>query len=146
MAKKPSVIRAEVERICSSPGFENADRLKDLLRYTVEKSLAGRAHELKEYTLGVDVFARGEAFDPKLDSLVRVTAGKLRLRLKEYYVENPSSQLRIEYPSGSYAPEFSEQPINRGWMLWTGAAVALLMVVGTAAWIVPSPNPYISQP
>ncbi len=152
-ALDPAAIRSEVERICASRGFENADRLKTLLRYTVEKRLAGSAHLLKEYTLGVDVFGRGDEFNPKSDSLVRVTAGKLRLRLKEFYVENPSSQIRIEYPSGSYVPEFIELtaepdlPTNprslprRGSMPWVAVAAALLVVAGTASWIVSSHKP-----
>lgn len=140
MAIKPATVRGEVERICSSPGFQNAERLKELLRYTVEKSLAAGASELKEYSIGVDVFGRGESFDPKTDSLVRVTAGKLRLKLKEYYAANPSSQIRIEYPSGSYAPRFVELPVNRRWMPWAAGAAgaaALLVLVG-AVGVIPS--------
>jgi hypothetical protein len=137
MPNRRDVIRLEVERICSSRGFENADRLKELLRYTVEKSLAGRAQELKEYALGIDVFGRGDDFDPKLDSLVRVTAGKLRQRLKEYYAENASGGIRIEYRSGSYAPEFvAQQRTHRQWPLWAGAAVVLMLIAGTAAMVI----------
>lgn len=151
MAMKSRAIRSEVERICSSRGFENADRLKDLLRYTVEKTLAGSASEIKEYTLGVDVFGRGDGFDPKTDSLVRVTAGKLRLRLKEYYANNPTSQIRIEFPPGSYTPVFVEQDITsdhytqphtgRRWMRWTGPAAALLALAGTISWMSASRRP-----
>ena len=55
----------------------------------------------------MDVFGRGEAFDPKIDSIVRVQARKLRARLKEYYAgEGLQDQIRIEYQKGSYVPRF----------------------------------------
>ena len=75
-------VRAACERIASSPGFRNSDRMVRFLRFVVEKTLAGAAGELKEYLLGVEVFDRAESFDPKLDTIVRVEARRLRTTLK----------------------------------------------------------------
>ena len=76
-----------------------------LLRYIVEETLAGRGNELKEYTLGVAVLGRGSQFDPRLDSIVRVQASKLRARLAAYYkVPELNDSILIELPRGSYEP------------------------------------------
>lgn len=78
-------ITAELDRILASKGFANAGRLSRLLRYVVERTLAGEADQLKEYAVGVEVFDRDDKYDPRLDSIVRVEAGRLRSRLEEYY-------------------------------------------------------------
>ena len=51
----------------------------------MQAAVEGRQESLKEYSIGVDVFERSPDFDPKLDSIVRVQAGRLRLKLTEYY-------------------------------------------------------------
>ena len=100
-------ITAEVDRILVSKGFANAGRLSRLLRYVVEKTLAGEADQLKEYVVGVEVFDRDEKYDPRLDSIVRVEAGRLRSRLDEYYNgEGAASPLRISLPRGGYVAQF----------------------------------------
>jgi TolB-like protein/Flp pilus assembly protein TadD len=103
----PDAVRAHLRRLLLSQRIASADSIARLLKYTVEKTLAGEPGELKEYTLGMDVFGRGEAFDPKIDSIVRVQARKLRARLEEYYAgEGLQDQIRIEYHKGSYVPRF----------------------------------------
>jgi TolB-like protein/Flp pilus assembly protein TadD len=103
----PDAVRAHLRRLLASERIASADSIVRLLKYTVEKTLAGESGVLKEYTLGIDVFGRGEAFDPKIDSIVRVQARKLRARLKEYYAgEGLQDQIRIEYHKGSYVPRF----------------------------------------
>ena len=103
----PDAVRAHLRRLLASERIASADSIVRLLKYTVEKTLAGEPGALKEYTLGIDVFDRGEAFDPKIDSIVRVQARKLRARLKEYYAgEGLQDQIRIEYHKGSYVPRF----------------------------------------
>ena len=80
------------------------------LRLTVEHTLAGRAEELKEYLLGVEVFDRKEAYDPRVDPIVRVEARRLRAKLKEYYEgDGCADPVRIEFLSGGYAPRVSLQ-------------------------------------
>ena len=94
-------VRAELDRILASKGFANAGRLSKLLRYVVEKTLAGETDQLKEYAVGIEVFERDEKYDPRLDSIVRVEAGRLRSRLDEYYnADGSSSPIRIALASG----------------------------------------------
>lgn len=75
------------------------------LRFCVEETLAGRASDLKEFTLGLAVFDRPEDFDPRTDPIVRVEARRLRDKLGIYYAnEGASDDLLIELPKGGYAP------------------------------------------
>jgi adenylate cyclase len=107
--------RAQLERILASAGFATTDRLSRFLRYVVERSLAGEADQLKEYVIGRDVFDRDEQYDPRLDSIVRVEAGRLRTKLDEYY-NGPgrADALVIHLRRGSYAPVFeSRQPASQ---------------------------------
>jgi TolB-like protein len=100
-------ITAEVDRILASKGFANAGRLSRLLRYVVNRTVAGEADQLKEYVVGVEVFDRDEKYDPRLDSIVRVEAGRLRSRLEEYYHgEGAASSIRISLPRGGYLAQF----------------------------------------
>lgn len=60
---------------------------------------------IKEYSVGIEVFHRGDAFDPRMDNIVRAEARKLRARLAKYYAtEGSADQVRFEFPKGSYAP------------------------------------------
>lgn len=100
-------IRAEVERITASKGFASAARITKLLRYVVDKTLAGETDQLKEYSVGVEVFDRDSSYDPRIDSIVRVEAGRLRTRLDEYYNgEGAASPIRISLPRGGYVAAF----------------------------------------
>lgn len=107
-------VRAELDRILASKGFTAAGRLSKLLRYVVEKTLAGETDGLKEYAVGVEVFERGQSYDPRLDSIVRVEAGRLRSRLDEYYNADGSSGIRISLPRGGYSAKFERrEPVAR---------------------------------
>ena len=97
-------VTAQLERILANKGFANAGRLSRLLRYVVERTLAGEADQLKEYAVGVEVFDRDDKYDPRLDSIVRVEAGRLRSRLDEYYNgEGAQDEVRIVLPRGGYS-------------------------------------------
>ena len=78
-------VRAALDRILDGPTFTAARGLSKLLRYLVDEKLSGRENQLKEYSLGVEVFGRGESFNPKTDTIVRVQARRLRAKLDEYY-------------------------------------------------------------
>jgi hypothetical protein len=78
-------IRAQVAQILATPHFSKSQTLCKFLRFIVDLTIDGKAHELKEYRLGVDVFERGVQFDPRTDLIVRLQAAKLRSRLAEYY-------------------------------------------------------------
>jgi hypothetical protein len=109
MPKKLShkVILRALEKISSIRTFRFAERQQSFLRYIVRETLDGRAAQLKEYSIGIAVFGKGEAFDPRLDSIVRVEARKLRARLAKYAeTEGKNDSVRFELPVGSYAPVF----------------------------------------
>lgn len=106
-------VRAELDRVLASKGFQNAGRLSRLLRHVTEKTLAGDADQLKEYSVGVEVFDRDASYDPRLDSIVRVEAGRLRSRLDEYYAHaGAASEIRIELPRGGYVAQFTRREPN----------------------------------
>jgi hypothetical protein len=75
-------VKLALAKVLASKAFSSSERMSALLRYLVEHSLGGNAP--KEYAIGVDVFERGESFDPKVDSIVRIYAGKVRARLLKY--------------------------------------------------------------
>lgn len=102
-------IREQLERLLAHPLFANSKRYPALLAYAVEQTLLGNAAELKERSIGVEVFGRTPSYDANADPVVRITAGEVRKRLTQYYYE-PShrGELIIELPTGSYVPLFRE--------------------------------------
>ncbi len=101
------VVLRELQDILASPHFCNSKRYPALLRYIVEKTLAGEADHLKERTLGIEVFERQSSYDTNADTVVRYTAGEVRKRLSLYYHELDRKPLvQISLPAGSYVPEF----------------------------------------
>jgi TolB-like protein/tetratricopeptide (TPR) repeat protein len=104
-------VREHVRRLLQFRGFVHARQLSSLLSYTIEETLAGRGAQIKEITIGIDVFGRPPSFDPRVDPIVRVQATKLRIRLKEYYEsEGAGEALRIAFPKGGYVPVIETGP------------------------------------
>ena len=102
-------VRNQLEKILSSPEFIRNDRLSKFLRFVVEQRLEGKAAELKESLVGIEVFGRRPGFDPRQDSVVRTEAAKLRARLSQYYAsEGAADAVVIELPKGGYTPVFRE--------------------------------------
>jgi TolB-like protein/Tfp pilus assembly protein PilF len=101
------VAREELARVLASELFRSPERHRNFLRYVVEETLDGRGDHIKEYSLGITVFERGESFDPRLDTIVRTEARRLRAKLVKYYeTEGHLNPVRIEFLKGSYVPEF----------------------------------------
>jgi hypothetical protein len=85
-ANPPSgAVEAALERVLSSAAFSSSPGLRRFLEFVVRQSIAGEDDRIKEYTIGVEVFARGPRFNPRCDSIVRVEAYKLREKLLDYY-------------------------------------------------------------
>jgi adenylate cyclase len=104
----PAAIRDELARVLDSDEFSGSARLREMLRYLVDESIAGRAARLKGYRIAVDVFGRGADFDADADPLVRIQAGRLRRALERYYgAAGAANPLRIAVPKGGYAPTFT---------------------------------------
>jgi len=103
----PNEIRTELEKVLSSSVFTTADRMRRFLRLVVEETLEGRGDNLNELLLGMAVYDRDKKFDPRVDSIVRVDAGRLRAKLREFYASDGiGSSIRIEIPKGSYKAMF----------------------------------------
>ncbi len=100
-------IRTELGKVLSSSLFSTAHRMRRFLRLVVEETLEGRGDNLNELLLGISVYDRDKNFDPRVDSIVRVDAGRLRAKLREFYAsEGASSSIGIEIPKGSYKAVF----------------------------------------
>lgn len=153
-----TAIREQLERILSDPLFRNSKRYPNLLRYIVEHTLDGHKAELKERTLGVEVFGRNPGYDTNADPIVRATAGEIRKRIAQYYHEpGRDSELRIDLVPGSYVPEFGppvpsvaprpialapaavQAPGRHGWLRYVSAGFAVCaLAVGllyTKPWV-----------
>lgn len=106
-------VRETLERLLASETFGRSERARELLRYLVERQLAGEADRLKGFAIAVDVFGRDAGFDSSTDAVVRVQAGRLRELLNQYFAtEGASEPVRIAIPRGSYVPTYEavEQP------------------------------------
>lgn len=99
------IIRTHLERIIQSPRFNASEKQKRFLKFIVEETLHGRAAQIKAYTVAIAVYDRPASFDPQVDPIVRVEAGRLRRALENYYLaSNEVSPARIEIPKGAYVP------------------------------------------
>lgn len=157
-------VRQQVEKIVASARFKDSGRSRRFLEFIVQQTLAGKSADLKENIVGVNVFDRNPDYDPRLDSIVRVEAGRLRTKLNDYYEqEGRDDRLVISLPKGSYVPDFTwrdlmpaetspansapDMPIRapksssrRNWL----AAAAILVLASTSLMSVvlkPSSNP-----
>jgi TolB-like protein len=154
-------IEEELDRILSSKVFATAQRSQAFLRYVVERSLIDEPPPLKEFSIAMDVFARGSDYDPSIDATVRVEAGRLRNRLREYYdVEGSGDPIYIDVPKGGYIPTFAfrngkngaakeitanvehaqsveiapRRRVPLGWSRWAVGGVTLLALVAAGLW------------
>ena len=151
-------VRRQLDRLLASAVFANAGRMSRFLKFVVEQTLAGEGERLKEYVIGVEVFDRDASYDPRLDSIVRVEAARLRSKLAEYYAgEGRGDAVVLSLPKGGYAsvatlgqrPAVNGAPRTNGAAAmssgqltqaadrprpaWRGWALAAVLVAGVAA-------------
>ena len=143
----------QIDKLINSHSLRGSESLCKLLRYLAEHSLDHPGVALKEYQIATEVLGRSGGFDPQSDSTVRVQAGRLRVKLEEYYShEGPEDAVVVELPKGSYALTFhvrtpsaalaevpaevrqsdersAAQSSNRGWAI---AVVALSVLLAAA--------------
>src|ERR1700691_94380 len=104
----PEMIRVQLDLLVRDEVFCSSKRSVKFLTYVVEQTLNGSADQIKERTIGVEVFGRKPSYDTNLDHVVRTAATELRKRLAIYYGdEKHRSELRISLLPGSYIPKFS---------------------------------------
>lgn len=100
-------IRQQLAKILINPQFVNSPNLRNFLSFIVEKTLAGEADGIKGYTVATQVLGRKADFDPNLDPIVRIMAGRLRRALEQYYlVQGKGDAVIIDVPRGAYVPLF----------------------------------------
>jgi hypothetical protein len=143
----------QIEHITKSHSLRGSESLCKLLLYLAKQSIDHPDAPLKEYQIATEVYGRHADFDPQSDSTIRVQAGRLRMKLAEYYAnEGSTDPLVAKIPKGSYhlvfEPRFGERPGRlapeqhevppaltnaAGW--WRAGAFALLtcLIVSLAA-------------
>ena len=155
----------QIDRLTNSHSLRGSESLCKLLRYLAERSPDHPPDHhvvtVKEYQIATEVFGRPAGFDPQADSTVRVQAGRLRVKLAEYYAtEGVDDPIIVELPKGSYVLSFRTrtapaaslhiadtshaereqkhsvvEPSNRGWAISVLVLSVLLAasLVGSAA-------------
>jgi hypothetical protein len=144
----------QIDRLASSHALHGSESLCKLLRYLAKHALDHPGVPIKEYQIATEVFGRSEDFDPQLDSMVRVQAGRLRAKLAEYYSSDGlEDSIGVEMPKGTYLLSFhhktptSARPHSgspqegdwdtarprQGYRLWLIAAFALGVVLAASA-------------
>jgi hypothetical protein len=110
-----------LELVLKSNTFARSDQLKRFLRYVCDMEIAGRAHEISEYSIGTEALGKPPGYSPGEDSSVRSRAHALRQKLQEFYeLEYTADTLRIEIRKGSYTPHF---------VRWEAPATTIAVVV-----------------
>ena len=95
--------RNQINRLVTSQVLHSSESLCKLLQYLAKHALDHPNTPLKEYQLATEVFGRRSDFDPQLDSTIRVQAGRLRLKLAEFYSsEGAQDPVIVELPKGTY--------------------------------------------
>jgi Tfp pilus assembly protein PilF len=153
-------VQAALSSVLESEPFRDAPQMRAFLSYVVSETLAGRCHTLKGYTIATMALGRPADFDPQIDPIVRVQAGRVRQALNEYYETESDAPIVIRLDKGSYTPTFerrdagpaasSELPVSelpasaqpkRLKMAKTAALVAALLAVSVMlAWLVAWPS------
>jgi hypothetical protein len=143
----------QIDRLVTSQTLHVSESLCKLLRYLATHAVEQPGVPVKEYQIATEVFARPADFDPQVDSTIRVQAGRLRVKLTEYYAsEGTEDPIVVELPKGTYALAFhhrvipsknhdiaeadrirTEPPIrSRSWMIATFLMAAVLIVAAVA--------------
>jgi len=133
-------------RVLASETFAEVFRLKKFLDYSVRETIAGRGDRLKGFVVACEVFEKDDPSDAQTTTVVRVEAGRLRRRLKDYYEnEGKNDPIRISMPKGGYSVSFSanertrstlsnrdlkpgKQPLYYRPFVWIGISALLIMV------------------
>jgi hypothetical protein len=143
----------QIDRLVTSQTLHGSESLCKLLRYLAAHAVEHPGVPIKEYQIATEVFGRPADFDPQVDSTIRVQAGRLRVKLTEYYAsEGPEDTIFVELPKGTYTLAFHHRTIpsknheatdasrselvpparSRSWMI-AAVSMALVLVVAIVA-------------
>ena len=107
-------VQAQVDKILASPGSATSPRHRGLLSHLVAMALEGRGGEIKEYTLGVELFGRGDSFDPQTDAIVRSEVSRLRAKLRAYYsADGRDDCVIVDLPTRSYSGKRPQKQLEQ---------------------------------
>src|SRR5215470_1473196 len=140
-------VREQVDRLIQSKTFHTSEAHRKLLQYLAERTLAGDADRLKEYTVALEAFGKPPSYDPKHDSIVRLQMGRLRQKLAVYYqAEANGDSVLVTIPKGAFKLAFEsniapavveiEPPNTRRRMLILLVAAAVALVWAVTATVV----------
>jgi hypothetical protein len=99
--------------VIGSPALQGSESLCRLIRYLANRAILAPGSAIREHEIAAEVFGRSAAFDPRIDSTVRVNVARLRAKLIDFY-NGPGAEDRIaiELPKGSYTPVFHPRPVE----------------------------------
>jgi hypothetical protein len=107
-----SASQAQIERILQNKTLRLSELQRRLLTYLAERSLAGEADDLKEYTIGIDAFGKPSSYDPRQESVVRMHVARLRQKLAEYYrTEGAADPIVVDVPKGGFKITFEPRQV-----------------------------------
>jgi hypothetical protein len=129
------------QRVAASKGLTSSTLLSKFLLYVCDRQLRGRATEITEYQIGVQVFGRRTNYNPNDDNIVRQYARLFRKRLDNYFDgEGRQETIRISIPRGAYIPVFHAQnhlsSLGEEASLYGGGTAQQELEVTTAAVVV----------
>ncbi|MBV8846712.1 MAG: hypothetical protein JO307_28220 [Bryobacterales bacterium] len=113
MVLELEALHSQIHRILQSRAFRTSEVQRNLLSYLAEKSISGNADALKEYVVGLDVFAKPATYDPRQESTVRMHVARLRQKLAEYYrFEGADDPIIVDLPKGGFKVTFEPRAIE----------------------------------
>jgi len=113
MVTELGATQAQIQRILQSKAFRTSEVHRNLLSYLAERSIAGTADSLKEYTVGLDVFSKPSSYDPRTESTVRMHVARLRQKLAEYYrTEGVDDAIIVDLPKGGFKVNFEPRELR----------------------------------
>ena len=101
-------IRAQLDRVLSSPDFKAPKKVKTIFRYLTEETLSGREDQLNAGTIANKAQNRPLNPEPPIDPLIRIQLNQLRRALKSYDAATGATDadFRIDVPENRYTPVF----------------------------------------
>jgi len=102
-----ALLLEQIDRLVASHSLHGSESLCKLLRYLARHAVDHPGTPIKEFQIATEVFGRSADFDPQLDSMVRVQAGRLRSKITEYYSSDGlEDSVVVELPKGTYVLSF----------------------------------------
>ncbi len=172
-AAGPEQFFQQIDNIIKSHSLRGSESLCKLLQYLSKQAIDHPNAPVKEYQIATEVYGRPADFDPQSDSTIRVQAGRLRLKLAEYYAgEGAADPILVRIPKGSYHLIFEARPVESrpqsvpprevspagvavatvpaGWriafILLVAGLIASLIVLGSLLWNRRMPEPAMAAP